>query len=345
MQLATQAASQYASDTHQPQDDHQALRPCSATAETAPHPCSIKQHGSTQQSTAGSQREKQVSSSPGVFAAGVNSRRWVARLSIRCNLRTPILLCGLLLVGLFTAAAVVQHAEKDTQRNSLHSSSLGSWGLAGLAVGWHGGNTVSSKQPSNSQWFVSHPASRKSRSFSRSLQGSWSLLGIHNSFLSGGILQQLLSAANQEDEDAASAAKAAANSQGRASQLMLADLYSSNSNPAGSSADRAPARFLATAAQGPASHAGQGLLPIGTDAQPLCSATINYGASVGDASKKATADVPIYVGSFDVVVTQPQVGMADGLWGGLCLVNSHVSSAEPVFCHFLLVLLGWPQRP
>jgi hypothetical protein len=141
------------------------------------------------------------------------------------------------------------------------------------------------------------------------LLGSWNLLGIHNSFLSGGILQQLLSAANQEDEQAASAAKAAANTQGRASQLMLADLYPSSSN-SGSNADRAPARFLATAAQGPSSNAGQGLLPIGTDAQPLCSATINYGASVGDASKKATADVPIYVGSFDVVVTQPQVGRA-----------------------------------
>jgi hypothetical protein len=49
------------------------------------------------------------------------------------------------------------------------------------------------------------------------------------------------------------------------------------------------------------------MVPIDTDAQPLCSATINYGASVGDASNEATADVPIYVGSFDVVVTQPQV--------------------------------------
>lgn len=52
---------------------------------------------------------------------------------------------------------------------------------------------------------------------------------------------------------------------------------------------------------------GQGTQPMDVDAQPLCSATIYYGASVGDASKKETADVPIYVGRFDVVVAQPQV--------------------------------------
>lgn len=38
----------------------------------------------------------------------------------------------------------------------------------------------------------------------------------------------------------------------------------------------------------------------------LCSATINYGASVGDASKRGTAEVPIFVGSFDIVVTPQQ---------------------------------------
>jgi len=45
----------------------------------------------------------------------------------------------------------------------------------------------------------------------------------------------------------------------------------------------------------------------GASAASLCSATINYGASVGDATKKSTADVPIFVGSFDVVVMQPPV--------------------------------------
>lgn len=34
----------------------------------------------------------------------------------------------------------------------------------------------------------------------------------------------------------------------------------------------------------------------------LCSATINYGASVGDLSKTATSEVPIFVASFDVMV-------------------------------------------
>jgi len=43
----------------------------------------------------------------------------------------------------------------------------------------------------------------------------------------------------------------------------------------------------------------------GGGAASLCSATINYGASVGDASKRSTTDVPIFVGSFDVVVMQP----------------------------------------
>jgi hypothetical protein len=38
----------------------------------------------------------------------------------------------------------------------------------------------------------------------------------------------------------------------------------------------------------------------------LCSATVNYGASVGDASKRGTADVPIFVGVFDVAVTAQQ---------------------------------------
>eukprot|EP00775_Hariotina_reticulata_P007323 gene7323-7535_t len=51
----------------------------------------------------------------------------------------------------------------------------------------------------------------------------------------------------------------------------------------------------------------QQLSAAGGGAASLCSATINYGASVGDASKKTTTDVPIFVGSFDVVVMQPPV--------------------------------------
>jgi hypothetical protein len=35
--------------------------------------------------------------------------------------------------------------------------------------------------------------------------------------------------------------------------------------------------------------------------QPLCSATINYGASIGDNTKHAAAEVPIFVGSFSVL--------------------------------------------
>jgi hypothetical protein len=132
------------------------------------------------------------------------------------------------------------------------------------------------------------------------LQSRWGLLGLRSR---GGILQQLLTATDEQDEAATSAAMAAAIAQGRASQLLLTDL---DPDTAGSGA-QAPPRFLATAAQGPVGTASQAMLPIGSDAQPVCSATINYGASVGDASKKATADVPIYVGSFDVVVTQPQV--------------------------------------
>jgi hypothetical protein len=44
----------------------------------------------------------------------------------------------------------------------------------------------------------------------------------------------------------------------------------------------------------------------GSAAPPLCSATINYGASVGDTSKRSTAEVPIFVGSFDIVVSTAQ---------------------------------------
>jgi hypothetical protein len=40
---------------------------------------------------------------------------------------------------------------------------------------------------------------------------------------------------------------------------------------------------------------------------PLCSATINYGASVGDSSKQQAAEVPIFVGSFSLVSQQAQV--------------------------------------
>lgn len=137
---------------------------------------------------------------------------------------------------------------------------------------------------------------------SRQLLSRWSLLGLRSNRIS--ILQALLLG----DEAASSAAKEAASAEGRATRLLLTDLYPNSTTP-GSGQERAPPRFLATAAQGPAGAAGQGLQPVGVDAQPLCSATINYGASVGDASKKATIDVPIYVGSFDVVVTQPQVSV------------------------------------
>ena len=39
----------------------------------------------------------------------------------------------------------------------------------------------------------------------------------------------------------------------------------------------------------------------GSYLQPLCSATINYGASIGDNTKQAAAEVPIFVGSFSVL--------------------------------------------
>jgi hypothetical protein len=64
----------------------------------------------------------------------------------------------------------------------------------------------------------------------------------------------------------------------------------------------------------------------------LCSATINYGASVGDASKRGTADVPIFVGVFDVAVTAQQqvsschdfAGIARRLAGQCnCVVGSY----------------------
>lgn len=168
--------------------------------------------------------------------------------------------------------------------------------------------------------------STQAGSYSRHLLSQWRLLGFRGSRLvSGGVLQQLLSAADSNNEEAAAAAKDAASSQGRASRLLLRDLQLEGSGSSavkrtatgsGSSGDRAASRFLATAAQGPTDTASQALLPVGGDAQPLCSATINYGASVGDASKKATADVPIYVGSFDIVVTQPQVGFEQSSGGG-----------------------------
>jgi hypothetical protein len=81
-------------------------------------------------------------------------------------------------------------------------------------------------------------------------------------------------------------------------------------------------RHLAQAGSSSSSSSGGGSteLPVQAQAQQeqrqalfnsgaLCSATINYGASVGDASKRNTADVPIFVGVFDVAVTaQQQVG-------------------------------------
>lgn len=131
---------------------------------------------------------------------------------------------------------------------------------------------------------------------------------MRSSRLTGGILQQLVVAADQEDEAAATAAKEAASSQGRASRLLLIDLaLESDSNTDSNSHNEGQPRILAADLRSPVGLAGQGMSEVGHAVQPLCSATINYGASVGDASKKATSDVPIYVGSFDLVVTQPQV--------------------------------------
>jgi hypothetical protein len=67
---------------------------------------------------------------------------------------------------------------------------------------------------------------------------------------------------------------------------------------------------LATATQGARDSAGQSMQPVGVAAHPQCSATIVYSASVGDSSRKETADLAPFVGSFDVVVTQPQVSAA-----------------------------------
>lgn len=92
--------------------------------------------------------------------------------------------------------------------------------------------------------------------------------------------------------------------------LLLALLTAGAQGRPGISQDIGHPRFLATIAQKADGAAGEGMQPVGVDAQPQCSATIVYGASVGDISKRLTADVVPFVGSFDVVVTQPHVSAA-----------------------------------
>jgi len=215
----------------------------------------------------------------------------------------------LLLFWLIAWLVVLPTPTRASAQHQHHSSSVSSSIAEGSIVGpWWG----SSQQRSSSAAGSTRAALLGSHysPYSRQLLSQWRLLGLRSSRLNGGVLQQLLAAAAEDDEEATTAAKAAASSQGRASRLLLTGLQLESASNAGSPArggDRDQSRFLATAAQGPMGSSSQALLPIGSDAQPLCSATINYGASVGDASKKATADVPIYVGSFDVVITQPQV--------------------------------------
>lgn len=215
-----------------------------------------------------------------------------------------------LIIGLIVLPT--QHNTTPTRasaQHQLHQSSASSSVADGSVSNfWWGGPQQPSISAAGSITAAS-PGSPGSL-VSRQLLSQWRLLGLRSSRLNGGVLQQLQAAAAEDDEEATTAAKAAASSQGRASRLLLTDLQLESASSARSPArggDRDQSRFLATAAQGPTGSSGQALLPVGSDAQPLCSATINYGASVGDASKKATADVPIYVGSFDVVITQPQV--------------------------------------
>eukprot|EP00879_Flechtneria_rotunda_P010508 GHRR01010985.1.p2 GENE.GHRR01010985.1~~GHRR01010985.1.p2 ORF type:complete len:176 (+),score=69.69 GHRR01010985.1:2-529(+) len=98
----------------------------------------------------------------------------------------------------------------------------------------------------------------------------------------------------------------AANSSSQSARMLLSDLHMPESGAvvartgqvvaAGSHRVHGTPRLLAGA---PASQQQ----PLASSGGPLCSATINYGASVGDVTKKSTAEVPIFVGSFDIVVT------------------------------------------